>query len=82
MQAIITKWLCPTDTKGSRIKVKCQAKTMIVLWNDGLGVEENHKAAARILIEKLGWNQDCYSKWYAGALPDGSGYAIVFSTEK
>jgi hypothetical protein len=82
MQAIVTKWLQPTDTKGSRIKVKCQVKSIIVSWDSGLGVEENHKAAARVLIEKLGWNQGCYGKWYAGALPDSSGYAIVFSTEK
>jgi hypothetical protein len=82
MQAIVTKALHPTDTKGARIKVKCQAKTMIVSWDHSLNVEENHKAAARILIEKLGWDKDCYSKWYAGALPDGTGYAIVFSTEK
>ncbi len=78
MQAIVTKWLGPTNTKGSRIKVKCQAGTMIVPWDSGLGVEENHKAAAAILIAKLGWDQDCYGKWHAGALPDDTGYAIVF----
>lgn len=78
MQAIITKWLGPTDTRGSRIKVKCQAGSIVVSWDDGLGVEENHKAAAAVLIKKLGWDADCYGKWSAGALPDGTGYAIVF----
>ncbi len=82
MQAIVTKWLGPTNTKGSRIRVTCQAKTMIVPWDDGLGVEENHKKAAATLIAELGWETDCYPRWYAGALPDGTGYAIVFSTEK
>lgn len=78
MQAIVTKWLSPTDTRGSRIKAKCQAGSIVVPWDDGLGVEENHKAAAAVLIAKLGWDQDCYSRWHAGALPDGTGYAIVF----
>jgi hypothetical protein len=82
MQAIVTKRLGPTNTKGSRIKAKCQAGSMIVPWDHALDVEANHKAAAASLIAKLGWDVDPYPHWYAGALPDDTGYAIVFSTEK
>lgn len=49
MQAITTKYLGPTNTKGSRIKATCWLKTVTVSWDYALGVEDNHKAA----IERL-----------------------------
>ena len=47
MQAIQTRFMSPTNTRGSRIKATCPAKSIIVYWMDNLDVEENHRYAAR-----------------------------------
>jgi hypothetical protein len=65
-QAITTKYLGATNSRGSRIKVTCEATTVTVPWNNALGVEENHDAAARALIKKLEW----YGNWARGSLSD------------
>jgi hypothetical protein len=81
MQAIITKFLGPTDSRGSRVKAKCQAGSLTMSWDHALDVNENHRAAAIALIRKLGWNQDCYSTWHEGALPDNTGNVYVCGEE-
>jgi hypothetical protein len=40
-QAIVTKFLGPTDHRGSRIKATAEAGSITVSWDHGLGVEEN-----------------------------------------
>jgi hypothetical protein len=72
-QAVTTKWIAPTNTKGSRIKAKCAAKTITVGWNHSMGVEENHRAAAKALIGQLEW----FGEWVQGTLPDESGDCFV-----
>lgn len=67
MQAIITKYLVPTNNRNARISARCEAGTIVVPYNHSLGGEENHETAARVLIRKLGWPQ--HGKWYAGVLP-------------
>ena len=71
MQAIITKYLCPTDHRGSRVKASCQAKTMTISWDDALDVEENHRDAALQLADSLHW-RDRGTHLESGCLPDGS----------
>lgn len=82
MQAIVTKFLGPTDFKGSRVKATCEARPrgVTVGWDYGAGnathqsdVEANHDRAAVALIRSMGW----YGYWIRGALPDGRGYCYV-----
>lgn len=46
---------------------------MIVAWRYDLGIEENHREAARLLAKALGW----FGEFVSGSLP-GVGYAHVF----
>lgn len=72
MQAIQTKFLPCTNTKPNRIKSECQAGVLIVSWDYGLNVEDNHKRACVEHMNKLGW----YNGFNSGQLKDGS-YAHV-----
>lgn len=55
MQAIKTRYLGPTNTKGSRIKASCDAKSIIVPWDYEKSTTDNHWAACIALKERLGW---------------------------
>jgi hypothetical protein len=55
-QAIRTRYVGPTNVKGSRIIAKCEAASVRVSYDDGLNVEENHRAAMLALRERMGWN--------------------------
>lgn len=70
-QAIVTKFLGPTNTKGSRISVRCQAKRIYVPWDYCLNTDRNHVAAARQLASQLGWD----GPWYGGGID--TGYVFV-----
>lgn len=78
MQAIITKYIGPTNKRGSRIKARQAAsyagkpKSVTIDWDYGLRVEHNHKAAAIALAAKLGWHGD-----WAGGSNCGEGYVFV-----
>lgn len=75
MQAIQTKYLGPTNFRGSRIKVTCAARSITVDWNHSLNSEENHINAAKDLIAKLNWKGNIAT----GQLKDGS-YVHVFTS--
>ena len=79
MQAILTKYIGPNATKGTRIKATCAAGTLTISWDYGLSDEKNHAAAARQLQLKIAHTGGDH--WLAplatGCLPDGS-YAHVF----
>lgn len=66
MQAIVTKYLGPTNNRGSRIKVWCDAKTLTVAWDHALNVTDNHAKAVKALLDSLGWG----GTWVMGAAPD------------
>jgi hypothetical protein len=75
MQGIITKYLGPTNTLPSRIKVSTtggRSFRITVPYNSALSTYENHKAAALILASKLGW----YGEWFE-CDNAGSGYVFV-----
>jgi hypothetical protein len=42
MQAITTKFICPTNFKGSRISAQADAGRIILSCDDALNMEENH----------------------------------------
>jgi len=75
MQAIQTKYLGPTNHRGSRVKAACEAGSMTVSWDYALNVEENHKAAANMLKTKLGWKGSLETGW----LPNKQGLCHVFT---
>jgi hypothetical protein len=72
-QAIITKWLGPTDHKDARIRATCQAGSVTRDWDSNHDITANHRAAARKLLGKLGWTDATY---HGGVLPNGD-YAFV-----
>ena len=71
-QAISTKFLGPTATRGPRVRASAGPGSVTLDWDDALDGPQNHRAAARALAEKLAW----YGSWYGGALA-GGGYVFV-----
>lgn len=71
-QAIVTKFIGPTQTRGARVVAKADAGTLTAPWDYSGSVERNHAKAAQSLAEKLGWS----GYWTGGSLP-GAGYAFV-----
>ena len=72
-QAIVTKYLGPTNHKPGRVKATCEAGSITVSWDHALGVADNHYAACVVLTKKLGWP----GTWQGGGLPNNAGYAFV-----
>lgn len=58
-QAIKCKYLGPTNTKGSRIRVTCAAKTKLVEWKSELNTDENYYQAAFQVATELNWLAKC-----------------------
>jgi hypothetical protein len=74
MQAIITKYLGPTNTKGSRIKATCAAGSLTRSYDNGLDSDGNHRAVAEALCVKMGWvstPNNLYTSLCQGQLPNG-----------
>jgi hypothetical protein len=55
-QAIETRYLGATNTKGGRIKATAWAGSITIGYNHALDTQDNHRAAANALIAKMGWN--------------------------
>ena len=67
MKAIKTIYLCPTNTRGARVKATDTDRNSITLyWADELDEKENHRAAAAALIKKMDW----HGSWVRGSLKD------------
>ena len=57
--AIETRYLGPTNTRGSRYKAFTESRRSVTIHAaDTLSVHENHRAAARALCAKMGWDGD------------------------
>jgi hypothetical protein len=72
-QAITTKYIGPSNTKGSRVKAYAAAGTITIDYDDSLNSEQAHAKAARALADKFGW----IGHYYQGGLPDDRGYCFV-----
>lgn len=70
MQAITTRYLPPTNHRGSRVKAQCDAGSLVVPWDYSLNPDENHDAACAALVKHLGW--DTYGAWLGGTLPQSN----------
>lgn len=56
-QIIKTKYLGPTNFRGSRIRASCEAGSVTLGWKAELSVDVNHKLAIETLQRKLGWDK-------------------------
>lgn len=72
-QAIETRYLGPTNTKGGRIKATAAAGSVTVPYAHELSTADAHKAAALTLIDKMGWQ----GKYAQGGNVKGDGYVFV-----
>ena len=72
-QAITTRYIGPTNTRGSRIKAYAAAGSVTLHRDDSLGIEANHAKAAKALADKFGWK----GAYHIGGMPDDSGYVFV-----
>lgn len=73
MQAILVKFIGPSNTKPSRWSVSCQAGRMIVSKGHFCDTNDDRDArmAALALCEKLGWDVARYGGLNEGGLPNG-----------
>jgi hypothetical protein len=55
MQAIRTRYHGPTNSRGSRIIAKCEGGSITMPYDHAQNLEGNHAAAARLLLERMGW---------------------------
>lgn len=73
-QAIITRYLPPTNERDSRIKATCYAGSITVPYSYDCEMETAHARAAQALCAKLGWVR---TGWTGGGLADSTGYAFT-----
>lgn len=73
MKAILTKFICPTNFRGSRYAASDMDGNRVVVDADhALDSEENHRRAAEALRLKMGWK----GPMAAGTTREG--FAFVF----
>jgi len=76
MQAIQTKFIPASNTKGSRIKAWCEAGSLMIPYPYEHNEENAHLAVAKALQVKLGWeSRHFYGDLVQSCLPDNKGYA-------
>jgi hypothetical protein len=68
MQAIVTTYKGPTDTKGSRIIVRAERGRIVVPWDYALDVEGNHRAACKTACKRWQWD----GRWVGGGTVGGT----------
>lgn len=74
-QSIATKYLGPTDARGSRVKATSSSGLSVTRpWDDALSIDENHAKAAIALCVKLTWK----GRLAVGAAYKGDGNVYVF----
>lgn len=73
MQAIVTKYLPPSNSRGARIKATAEAGSVTVLFPTDIDGQAAHRVAAQALADKLGWDR----KYLGGSLPNSAGYVFV-----
>ena len=80
MQAINTKYIGPTNSRGSRIKATCAAGSITISYPYELSGQAANRKAAEALVSKLGWVDTYYGGLLGGQLANGD-YAFVFNSE-
>lgn len=77
MQAITTKFIAPTNTRGSRVQVKSWLGTTYSSWDHAQDSTENHLAAVRDHLDKKASATAPVFPAAAGSLPDSTGYCVI-----
>lgn len=80
MQAILTKFIGPTNTLPTRVRASSHAGTMVISYDHEFTGEANHVRAARALAVKLGWRW--FTPFVTGYLPDGNYCHVAVNTEQ
>ena len=80
MQAIQTKYLNPTNSRGARIKATCAAGSITIDYPYELSGQAVYRKAAEALVSKLGWVDTYYGGLLGGCLPNGD-YCFVFNSK-
>lgn len=74
MKAITTKYIGPTNSRGSRFKAVVEdGRSITVPYDHSLNSQDNHAQAALALARKLEWSGELI----AGGTKDG--YVFVFA---
>lgn len=76
MQAIQTKVVQPSATKGAHLVARAGSRKVKVAYDHSLDLEANHVAAAEALRNEAHWGRE-YGSLVTGCLPDQS-YCHVF----
>lgn len=83
MQAITTKYLAPTNTRGSRIKVSSWLGSKTYSYDHASAVPHNTafnqwlEDTNKELKAKHEWHKGFEQVGDCGSLPDGTGYAFL-----
>jgi hypothetical protein len=91
MQAIVTKYLAPTNCRGARVKATCERGTITIPYPHERGPgEDAHRAACQALVAQFDAEDRArYAHvpdyrptwgsmlWVCGGLPARPGYAFV-----
>lgn len=72
-QAILTRYLGPTNRRESRVKATADAGSVTLNWDNALNSETNHARAALALAAKLKWE----GAYAGGGMPNNGGYCFV-----
>ena len=72
-QAITTRYIGPSNVRGSRVKATAAAGSVTLHWDDALNSDANHQAAAVALAAKYGWG----GKWFGGSIADGCVFVCI-----
>lgn len=66
-QAILVRYLGPTNYRGTRYKASCGAGSTTLAADYALNPRQNAEAAVAALLHKLEWD----GVWAGGELPNG-----------
>lgn len=69
MQAIVTRFHGPTNSRGSRVTARTDAGRLTVQWDYALG-QGTHAKAAKALATRLGWDGEFHEGWLPGTRGD------------
>jgi hypothetical protein len=75
LQGVFTRWLGPTNHRGSRVKAVTPSGDALTLpWDYSQGESENHRSAAIALLSRLGWQ---YEELVTGLIPQGYVHTLL-----
>jgi hypothetical protein len=73
-QAIVTRYLGPTNCRGGRIKAKTASGISVTLgYDSALSITANHAAACKALVDRLNWG----GRWISGGTDKGQAFVMV-----